>query len=130
MAYKDPETGRERGRESFRRRTAERRAQGLCPRCGIGASPRPAAFYASLVPEKRRKASRGRDAKRKAMGQEAVHEPREGAHTQSETLPAADPPSASPRAYVPSAVRKNSRPVAGFVNLAAVNGARPSVHVT
>ena len=34
MAYKDPAEGRARDRERFRRRTAERIAQGLCPNCG------------------------------------------------------------------------------------------------
>ena len=35
MAYRDPAVGRERDRARFRRRTAERRANGLCPRCGL-----------------------------------------------------------------------------------------------
>ena len=34
MAYKDPEIRRKRDRERFRKRTVERVAQGLCPRCG------------------------------------------------------------------------------------------------
>ena len=34
MPYKDPVIRRERERERHRRRTAERRAQGMCPRCG------------------------------------------------------------------------------------------------
>ena len=50
MAYKDPETGRAHDRERFRRRTAERIAQGLCPKCG------------KEPPE------RVRDAKRRAAG--------------------------------------------------------------
>ena len=37
MAYKDSEVGRARNRECFRKRTATRRAQGLCPRCGAAA---------------------------------------------------------------------------------------------
>ena len=35
MAYRDLETGRARDRERFRKRTAEHRAKGLCPRCGL-----------------------------------------------------------------------------------------------
>ena len=35
MAYRDLETGRARDRERFSKRTAERRAKGLCPRCGL-----------------------------------------------------------------------------------------------
>ena len=34
MTYKDPDQGRERGRERFARRTAERLEQGLCWKCG------------------------------------------------------------------------------------------------
>ena len=34
MAYRDPAVRRQRDRERFRKRTAERVAQGLCPRCG------------------------------------------------------------------------------------------------
>ena len=34
MAYRDPSVGRTRDRERIARRTAERRAAGLCPRCG------------------------------------------------------------------------------------------------
>ena len=34
MTYADPAVGREADRERFHRRTAERRAAGLCPRCG------------------------------------------------------------------------------------------------
>ena len=40
----------ERNRECFRRRTAERRAQGLCLRCGQSLRPCRAVFYASDAP--------------------------------------------------------------------------------
>ena len=65
MAYRDPETGRERNREGFRRRTAERRAQGLCPRCGT-TQPAPGRILCEPCAEKRRKAERVRDANRRA----------------------------------------------------------------
>ena len=34
MPYKDPDKAREHDRECYRRRTKERLAQGLCPKCG------------------------------------------------------------------------------------------------
>ena len=74
MAYKDPDTGRVRGRESFRRRTAERRAQGLCPRCGK-ASPAPGRNLCEPCGEKRRKAARVRDASRRAAGKKRYTDP-------------------------------------------------------
>ena len=74
MAYRNPDTGRERGRESFRRRTAERRAQNLCPKCGK-APPEPDRSLCELCAEKRRKAERARDAKRRALGQKRYTNP-------------------------------------------------------
>ena len=74
MAYKDLETGRARGRESFRRRTAERIAQGLCPRCGI-AQPSPGRILCEACAGKRRKTSRIRDAKRRASGKKRYTNP-------------------------------------------------------
>ena len=67
MAYKDPEVGKSRDRERFRKRTAERRAAGLCPRCG---SRRPAAGRSLCEPcvEKRRLAERARNARLRAAG--------------------------------------------------------------
>ena len=65
MAYKDPAVGR--ARERFQRRTAERIARGLCPRCG----KRPPALGRSVCEpcgEKRNSASRDRDAKLRAAG--------------------------------------------------------------
>ena len=35
MAYADPAVQRQRDRERFARRTAARKATGLCPRCGV-----------------------------------------------------------------------------------------------
>ena len=67
MAYRDPEAQRARNRECFRRRTAERIAQGLCPRCGI-AYPAPGRVLCERCAEKRRVAQRVRDAKRRATG--------------------------------------------------------------
>ena len=67
MAYKDPEVGKSRGRERFRKRTAERRAAGLCPRCG---ARRPAAGRSLCDPcaGKRRLAERARIARLRAAG--------------------------------------------------------------
>ena len=67
MAYRDPAVGRARDRERFRRRTAERIARGLCPRCG---KRPPAAGRSVCEPcgEKRNSAGRARDAKLRAAG--------------------------------------------------------------
>ena len=67
MAYKDPEQGRARDRERFRRRTQERIAQGLCPRCGDG-PPAPERSVCDPCAEKRNKASRARDVRLRAEG--------------------------------------------------------------
>ena len=67
MAYKDPEEGRARDRERFRRRTAERIAQGLCPNCGKE-PPEPERRLCAPCAGKRREAERVRDAKRRAAG--------------------------------------------------------------
>ncbi len=67
MAYRDPETGRARDRERFARRTAERRAAGLCPRCGER-PPAPGRSACELCGEKRRAAGRARDARLRAAG--------------------------------------------------------------
>ena len=74
MAYKELETGRQRNRECFRRRTAARPAQGLCLRCGQ-ASPVPGRLFCEPCAEKRRKASRIRDAKRRAAGKSRYTDP-------------------------------------------------------
>ena len=67
MACRDPDVGRARDRERFRRRIAERRAAGLCPRCG----QRPPALDRSVCEacaEKRRTSERARDARLRAAG--------------------------------------------------------------
>ena len=74
MAYRNPDTGLARGREGFRRRTAERRAQNLCPKCGK-APPESDRRLCELCAEKRRKAERARDAKRRALGQKRYTNP-------------------------------------------------------
>ncbi len=76
MAYKDPDVGRLLDRERFARRTAERRAASLCPRCG---ERRPAPGRSICEPCAGRDAercrriarsrSRRRDQARKAAGQ-------------------------------------------------------------
>ena len=67
MAYRDPAVGRERDRERFHRRIAERSAQGLCPRCGKR-PPAPGRSVCEPCGEKRNRASRARDAKLRAAG--------------------------------------------------------------
>ena len=67
MAYKDPGHGRACDRERYRRRTAERLARGMCPRCG---EARPVADHSlcQSCGDKRRKAERARCAKARAAG--------------------------------------------------------------
>ena len=67
MAYRDPAVRRQRDRERFRKRTAERVVQGLCPRCGDG-PPAPERSVCDPCAEKRNRASRTRDAKLRAAG--------------------------------------------------------------
>ncbi len=67
MAYKDLDVGRVLGRERFARRTAERRAAGLCPSCGE-TRPAPGRSVCEPCAEKRRKAEHARYAKAKAAG--------------------------------------------------------------
>ena len=74
MAYKDPEKGRVRDWERLRQRTAERRAQGLCPRCGKE-PPVPDRSLCEPCGKKRRKAERARDAKRKTAGKTRYKDP-------------------------------------------------------
>ena len=75
MAYRDPEVGRARDRERFRRTTAERVAQGLCPKCGK-APPEPDRSLCAACNEKRRIADRARRARRSAAGIKRVREPK------------------------------------------------------
>ena len=74
MPYKDLEHGRACDRERFRRRTAERLARGLCPKCGQ-APPEPDRNLCAACNEKRRTADRARSAKRKAAGQPRYKDP-------------------------------------------------------
>ena len=67
MAYADPERRRACDRERSRRRTAERVALGLCPRCGRQ-PPAPGRAVCDPCAEKRRTADRTRAAKRRAAG--------------------------------------------------------------
>ena len=67
MAYKDPAEQRRKDRERFRKRTAARVAQGLCPRCGER-PPAPECSLCRLCAEKRNSASRARDARLRAEG--------------------------------------------------------------
>ena len=67
MPHKDPEKARAYERERHRKRTAERRARGLCPRCG---KHRPAPGRSVCVPcrERQRTSERARYAKGKTAG--------------------------------------------------------------
>ena len=67
MTCRDLETRRERDRERFLRRTAERCAKGLCPRCGR-TSPAPGRSLCDPCTEKRNAAGRARDTKLRAAG--------------------------------------------------------------
>ena len=67
MAYRDPEVRRARDRERFQRRTAERIARGLCPKCGER-PPEPDRSLCAPCAEKRNRACRARDAKLRAAG--------------------------------------------------------------
>ena len=67
MAYRDPEVRRARDRERFQRRTAERIARGLCPKCGER-PPEPDRSLCAPCAEKRNTACRARDAKLRAAG--------------------------------------------------------------
>ena len=67
MAYRNPEEGRARDRERFRRRTAERIAQGLCANCGEE-PPAPDRTSCRRCAGKRRASERTRYAKAKAAG--------------------------------------------------------------
>lgn len=67
MAYRDPAQGRAHDRERFRKRTAERTAAGLCPRCGVR-PPEPGRSTCEPCAEKRRIAGRARDARLRTVG--------------------------------------------------------------
>lgn len=67
MAYADPERGRAVGRARFKRRTEQRRAAGLCPRCGER-PPAPDRSVCGPCNERRNATSRARDARLRAEG--------------------------------------------------------------
>ena len=67
MGYRDPARQRAADRERFRKRTAERVAQGLCPRCGER-SPELGRALCDGCAEKRNRADRARDARLRAAG--------------------------------------------------------------
>ena len=75
MAYRDPEQGRLRDRERFKRRTAARKAAGLCPRCGLRAPENGLALCGQCA-GKRRASERARYARRRAAG---IQRPRNAA---------------------------------------------------
>ena len=74
MAYCDPDIGRSRDRERFRRRTAERIARGHCTRCGQR-PPEPGRRLCAACGEKRRLADLARAAKRREAGIKRVRKP-------------------------------------------------------
>ena len=67
MAYRDPAVRLQRDRERFHRRTAERRAAGLCAKCGKQ-PPAPDRTVCDPCAARRNKASRARDARLRAEG--------------------------------------------------------------
>ena len=67
MAYRDVETRKLRDRERIKRRTADRKARGLCPRCG-DCPPADGLSVCGSCAEKRRLAGRARDARLRAEG--------------------------------------------------------------
>ena len=67
MAYRDPARGRAADRERFRKRTEQRRAAGLCTRCGSRA-PENGLALCGVCAEKRRAWDRARAARRRAAG--------------------------------------------------------------
>ena len=69
MAYRDPAEQRRKDRERIARRTAERIAAGLCPRCGK-AAPAPEHRVCAPCADRRNRASRERDARLRAEGRQ------------------------------------------------------------
>ena len=67
MPYKDPEIRRNAERERHRRRTAERRAQNLCTKCGRD-RPAPGRSLCEVCLERNRAAERARYARQSADG--------------------------------------------------------------
>ena len=67
MPYKNREQGHKKERERHRKRAADRRAQGLCPKCGKQ-PPAPERSLCEACSERGRAAERERYARRKAAG--------------------------------------------------------------
>ena len=67
MAHRDIKVQRRKDRERFHRRTAERTAAGLCPKCGK-TEPLPERRLCAGCAEKQNRASRARDARLRAEG--------------------------------------------------------------
>ena len=74
MAYRDPAVGRARDLERYHRRTAARKAAGLCPRCGKR-PPVPERSLCEPCAEKHRISGRISDAKRCARGRKRRRDP-------------------------------------------------------
>ena len=74
MPHANPDLRHRRDRNRARRRTAERIARGLCPRCGKQ-PPVPGRFLCQQCGEKRRLADRARAAKRRQAGTKRVRGP-------------------------------------------------------
>ncbi|MCY4382232.1 MAG: hypothetical protein OXE44_03690 [Nitrospinae bacterium] len=68
MPHKDPERRRSYERERHRRRTAERQALGLCPKCGHG-NPAPGRSLCASCLKRARAAERARYARSKTAGE-------------------------------------------------------------
>ena len=67
MAYRDREVGEQKDRERYHRRVAERRAKGLCDKCGR-CPPAPGRPICGACAVKARAAGRARDARLRAAG--------------------------------------------------------------
>lgn len=67
MPISDPDARKASDRERFRKRTEQRKAQGLCPRCGA-CPPASGRSLCEACSEKRRVSERARDARRRAAG--------------------------------------------------------------
>ena len=84
MAYADPEVQRARDRERFRKRTRERIAAGLCPRCGER-PPAPERSLCEPCADKRNRAGRARDARLRAEGRPRRDPVKSRAHERERT---------------------------------------------
>ena len=86
MPYTDLELRRERDSRRFRRRSAERIARGLCPRCGKRA-PAPGLGVCDPCAQHRRAADRVRAEQRRAAGIKRVRDPkaRQAEHQRART---------------------------------------------